>query len=82
MLAKIQKWGNSQGIRFPREILRKAHISVGDNVDISVHTGKILVKPANVKRRKYKLKNLLSKLPSTYKAREEDWGKPEGREVW
>ena len=82
MLTKIQKWGNSQGIRFPREILRKAHISVGDDVDISVQTGKILVKPANAKRRKYRLKNLLSKIPSNYKAKEEDWGKPEGGEVW
>ena len=82
MLTKIQKWGNSQGIRFPREVLRKAHISVGDNVDISVQTGKILVKPANAKRRKYRLKNLLSKIPSNYKTKEEDWGKPEGGEVW
>ena len=82
MLTKIQKWGNSQGIRFPREILRKAHISVGDDVDISVQTGKILVKPTNAKRRKYSLKSLLSKTPAHYKIKEEDWGKPEGREVW
>ncbi len=82
MLTKIQKWGNSQGIRFPREVLRKAHISVGDNVDISVQTGKILVKPANAKRGKYRLKELLSKMPSNYKTKEEDWGVPEGREAW
>ena len=82
MLTKIQKWGNSQGIRFPREVLRKAHISVGDDVDISVQTGKILVKPANVKRGKYRLKNLLSQIPSNYKVKEQDWGKVEGREIW
>lgn len=82
MLTKIQRWGNSQGIRFSRDVLRKAHISVGDDVDILVQTGKIVVKPASAKRGKYKLENLLSQIPSNYKAIEEDWGKTEGGEIW
>lgn len=82
MLAKIQKWGNSQGIRFPREILRKAQISIGDDVDISIHQGQIVVKPATVIRQKYKLKSLLSKMPDNYKNEEADWGNPVGEEIW
>ncbi len=82
MITKIQKWGNSQGIRFPREVLRKAHISIGDDVDISIQHGEIVVKPVLVTRRKYKLKDLLSKTPADYRPQETEWGEPIGREVW
>lgn len=82
MITKIQKWGNSQGLRFPKEILRQAHVSVGDDVDISVHNGDIVVKPSAVIRGKYKIKELLDKMPTDYNPKEEDWGKPAGKEVW
>lgn len=82
MLTKIQKWGNSQGVRFPCEVLRKAHMSIGDDVDISIHQGEIVVKPVRVIRKKYKLKNLLSKMPADYKPEETDWGEPSGGESW
>ena len=82
MTTKIQKWGNSQGIRFSQDVLQKAHIAIGDRVDISVHTGKIIVKPATPVRGKHKLKNLLSQLPESYKVREEKWGRLKGEEIW
>jgi antitoxin MazE len=82
MITKLQKWGNSQGLRFPREILRKAAISVGEEVDISVKKGSIIVKPAVSTRGRYQLKDLVSKMPANYKPIEENWGKTEGKEVW
>jgi len=82
MITKVQKWGNSQGLRLPKEILKKAHISVGDEVDISVKQGKIVIEPATQVRGKYKLKELIAKMSSNYKPQEEDWGEPTGREVW
>ena len=82
MITKIQKWGNSQGVRFPKDILRKAHVSIGDNVDISIHNGDIIVKSVTVIRKKYKLKNLLAKMPKNYPSEEIKWGKPVGGEVW
>jgi len=39
MLTKIQKWGNSQGIRFPKTLLDELQIHVGDEVNISVEAG-------------------------------------------
>ena len=36
MLAKIQKWGNSQGLCLTKTLLTDAHLGVGDEVDISV----------------------------------------------
>ena len=82
MVTKVQKWGNSQGVRFPREVLRKAHISVGDDVDISIHCGKIIVKPVKPTRGKYRLKALLSKMPNDYRPKETEWGEPVGGELW
>lgn len=80
MLTKIQKWGNSQGIRFPKRVLRQAHVSVGDEVDVDVHEGEIVVKPIHVVHGRYKLSELLGK--RTTRERELDWGDPKGRETW
>jgi antitoxin MazE len=80
MIAKIQKWGNSQGIRFPRQVLRQANISIGDEVDVEVHDGEILVKPTNTVRGKYKLSELLAK--KTKHMAEVDWGQAKGQETW
>ena len=35
MRAKIQKWGNSQGLRIAKNLLTDAQLDVGDQVDIS-----------------------------------------------
>ena len=35
MLSKIQKWGNSQGIRISKNLLENSYIKIGDEVDIS-----------------------------------------------
>ena len=82
MTSKIQKWGNSQGLRFPKDILKKARIMVGDCVSIDVKNFQIVIKPIKKVRRKYNLKTLLSNMPDVYKKGEEDWGKPVGKEVW
>jgi len=82
MLTKVQKWGNSQGLRFPKEILYRAHISIGDEVDINIYHGEIVIKPTTKIRGKYNLKDLVSKIPSNYKPEEENWGSPAGKEEW
>ena len=82
MIAKIQKWGNSQGVRFPVELLRNARISTGDTVDLSVERGKIIIKPTKANRQKYKLKDLLEKMTENYSPEEIDFGKPTGKEIW
>ena len=33
MITKVQKWGNSQGLRLSKELLSDARIDVGDAVD-------------------------------------------------
>ena len=82
MLSKIQKWGNSQGLRFTKALLQEARINVGDEVSVSVENGRIIVEPATKVRGKYDLKELVSKIPQKYQAEELDWGKPVGKEEW
>jgi len=82
MLAKIQKWGNSQGLRFSRSILNQAKISPGDPVDVSARAGEIIVKQVDSARGKYRLKDLLSRMPDNYQPGEVDWGRPQGKEIW
>lgn len=82
MKTRVQRWGNSQGLRFPRYILRKANISVGDEVEITSRDGAIIVKPSHQIRGKYDLKKLISRMPRSYRPVEEDWGGKTGKEVW
>jgi antitoxin MazE len=82
MKTKIQRWGNSQGLRFPRHVLRRAHISVGDEVEIISRKDSIVVKPSRAIRGRYDLKVLASRMPRSYKPSEEDWGSKAGKEVW
>ncbi len=81
MLTKIQKWGNSQGLRFTKALLEEAQIDVGDEVQVSVHEGRIVVEPVTKVWGRYDLEALVSKMPKGYRAEELDWGPPVGREV-
>lgn len=82
MLSKVQKWGNSQGLRFTKTLLQEAQISVGDEVNVSVQEGRIIIEPVTKVRGKYDLKELVSKMPQEYHVEELDWSEPSGKEVW
>lgn len=82
MLTKIQKWGNSQGLRFSKAILAEAHIEVGDEVEVTVQDGKIVIEPSNYVRGRYKIEKLVAEMPPEYEVKEEDWGTAVGQEEW
>jgi antitoxin MazE len=82
MLTRVQKWGNSQGVRVPLRLLEETRIAVGDEVDITVREGCLVVAPSHRVRGKYRLEDLLAQLPADYAPAEEDWGSPVGREEW
>jgi antitoxin MazE len=81
MLVKVQKWGNSQGIRLSKEVLAEANILVGDELEITSTKDKLVIKPIRKIRSKYHLQDLVTKIPHDYKAKEENWGSPVGLEV-
>ena len=82
MRVKVEKWGNSQGVRVPQALLEQARLAVGDEVDISVSDGRIFVKRSTPVRGRYKLKDLLERISVDYRADETDWGRPTRRETW
>ncbi len=82
MLAKVQKWGNSQGIRIPKHLLEHSQIKIGQEVDLTVQEGKIIVEPIHKIRGKYDINELAGRMPQQGSLVEEDWGTPVGREEW
>ena len=82
MVTKIQKWGNSRGLRLARQVLEDAHLAVGDEVDVTARDGMIVIAPVRRVRGKQSLQELVSRIPRNYKPGETDWGEPVGREVW
>ena len=45
-VTKVQKWGNSQGVRIPKEACDAAGIKVGDIVEISYEPGSVTLRVA------------------------------------
>jgi len=82
MVTKVQKWGNSQGVRLSKQLLSEAGIEVGDAVDIDVQDGLLVVSPVRRVRGGHDLRALVRKIGEGYQPDELDWGPPAGREVW
>ena len=80
MQAQVKEWGNSQGIRLLKEVLRSAGIGVDDVLDVTVSNGVItLAKPFRHKTLEERAAEFDGKLMLDG---EYDWGEPLGREVW
>jgi len=80
MQAQVKAWGNSQGIRISKDILREANISVNDILDVRVVNGQILLAKAFRHR-------TLEERAAEFDGKldldgEFDWGEPVGREAW
>jgi len=80
MESKIQKWGNSLGLRIPKWIAEQVGVEAGSGVELSVKEGKIIVLPRRCK--KYDLNGLLQAVTPDNLHGEIDTGEPIGREAW
>ncbi|MCR4316204.1 MAG: AbrB/MazE/SpoVT family DNA-binding domain-containing protein [Planctomycetes bacterium] len=79
MELKVTKWGNSIGLRIPKNIAKEASVEEGTVVDVSVEKDRIVLKPV---RKRKTLEELLVKV-NKYNLHEEDQlGPPAGKEVW
>lgn len=77
---RVQKWGNSQGLRLAKHVLQNAGISVGDDVEIIVADNEIRI--VKKEKTKFDLKEMVRRMPKNYRGREETFGRPVGREEW
>lgn len=80
MVTKIQKWGNSLGLRIPKSFAKDAGVEEGSPVDISIDGDKLIIQP--VRPSKYVLKDLVSQIREDNIHDEIPTGDPVGREVW
>ncbi|HEY4507334.1 MAG TPA: AbrB/MazE/SpoVT family DNA-binding domain-containing protein [Candidatus Paceibacterota bacterium] len=81
-LTTVSRWGNSLGLRLPKEAAKALHLSAGVGVSIVIKgkkltiTSTVLVHPS--------LSSLLAAMrrqPNS-KQKEIDWGAPRGNEIW
>jgi len=80
MQTKIQKWGNSLGLRIPRSFAAEAQVEEGSTVDVSVENGCLRVRP--VRARRFALKDLLEGINAQNLHAEVVSGEAVGREAW
>ena len=80
MLTKIQKWGNSLGLRIPKSFAQQAGVEAGSEVNLAVEGGQLIIRPARAPR--YELRKLLRGVTSRNLHKQIETGDPVGREVW
>jgi antitoxin MazE len=56
MQVQVARWGNSLGLRIPKDIAAQAGLREGVRVEIEAEGGRIIISPA---RRRYALAELL-----------------------
>lgn len=74
---QIAKWGNSLGLRVPRDVAARAGLKEGSRVDIEVKNGRIIVTRSN---RRFSLDELIARMTPEREHRLEDDG-PAGAEI-
>jgi antitoxin MazE len=79
MIAKISQWGNSIGVRIPRDLAKKAGIAVDSTVEINKADDGIIIKP--VGKKEYTLRELVKGITSQNRHHEVDFGLPVGKEL-
>jgi antitoxin MazE len=78
MTSKLQKWGNSLGVRIPKSIIEKVNLEENDELIIEPQDGKIVIFAA---KKKLSLSDLVDQVTPENLHHEDDF-KPEGNEVW
>ena len=78
MSVKIQKWGNSLGVRIPKAVIEKVNLGENSEVEIESKNGTIVIFPA---KKQYSLDALLEQISKNNLHHEEDFTS-EGNEVW
>jgi len=84
MEAKLQKWGNSDGIRIPSSFLKSLNLKTNDIVEIMQKEDTIIISKPQKKHLTLEERfALFEKLPEKEKTGKEpyDWGSDLGKEI-
>jgi len=78
MKTSIVRWGNSQGVRLPKELLEAASLKVGDSVSLTTEEGGVVIRKAAFRHRT--LEERFAGYTGDYRPGEWDTGSPVGEE--
>jgi len=80
---RVNKWGNSLGIRFPSEFVDLVRLEEKSLVDIKVEGQQIIITKREGAPPRKTIQELFALYPADYiEDSEVDWGKPVGGELW
>lgn len=79
MSIKIAKWGNSLGIRIPKQIVEQNQLVEGMELTVTTEDDKLILTP---RTKQYNLLELLDGMNENHLHSEVDWGEPVGKEQW
>lgn len=75
---QVVKWGNSHAVRLPKVVLETAEMRDGDQLEMRLEKGRIVLEPAAPKLR---LRDLVARIKPGNLHEAQEWCKPLGREV-
>ena len=77
MQVQVSRWGNSLGVRLPKDLVQRLGIGEGSRVDVSEDRGRIVI---SGERPIYTLEELLVGMTPEAMHEAFDWGEDVGRE--
>ncbi len=80
MEVRLQKWGNSNGIRIPKNILKSFNLKPNDKIELTYEDDKIII--SKPKKEKISLEERFSKYNGENLAKDFTWNNPKGKEIW
>lgn len=78
MYTQIKKWGNSNAVRIPKELLDTLGLKENDKIEIRIENSKLIIEPIYKHR---SLKERTAEYDGEYNYGEWDTGRPKGNEV-
>jgi antitoxin MazE len=80
MKTAVQRWGNSLAVRIPQPFAAETQIAEGSEVELTLKSGALVIKPVFEKR--HSLDDLLKRIKPENRHKAVETGGPVGREVW
>jgi antitoxin MazE len=75
----VSRWGNSLGVRIPREAAEQLKLRAGERVRVEVKSGAMTITPM---RKKWSESEMLHGVRPEMVESEIDWGPAMGKELW
>ena len=80
---RVNRWGNSLGIRFPNEFVDYVQLKEKSLVEITSDGERLIITKVKEKEQKKTIQELFAEHPADYiEDGEINWGSPIGGEVW